>query len=107
MYGPFWICTTLVFAMAVTSNLASWWAFKGTPALWTYDFSKIVSAASLIYGYQVIMPIAVWFFARYLNTPIAVVQTLCLFGYSTLAFIPATVRGGRVCRQQRCLWWQP
>lgn len=98
MYGPFWICTTLVFSMAVTSNFASWWAFKGTPALWTYDFSKIVSAASLIYGYQVIMPVAVWFIGRYLATPITVTQTLCLFGYSTLAFIPATVRACSLAR---------
>ena len=100
MYGPFWICTTLVFSMAVASNLSNWWEFKGQTNMWTYDFSKIVSAASLIFGYQALMPVAVWFALRYMGVQVAVVQTLTLYGYGILAFVPATA----LCTITSSLW---
>eukprot|EP00276_Gloeochaete_wittrockiana_P011443 CAMPEP_0184650928 /NCGR_PEP_ID=MMETSP0308-20130426/8496_1 /TAXON_ID=38269 /ORGANISM="Gloeochaete witrockiana, Strain SAG 46.84" /LENGTH=171 /DNA_ID=CAMNT_0027084795 /DNA_START=20 /DNA_END=532 /DNA_ORIENTATION=- len=62
MYGPVWICTTLVFMMGVTSNFASWASFQAdedNPS-WTYDFTKITVGASVVYGFMVVVPVAVW-----------------------------------------------
>ena len=43
LYGPFWISTTLVFAMAMTGNLASFVAFVPDAAhpKWTYNFNQV------------------------------------------------------------------
>ena len=46
LYGPFWVATTLIFAMAITGNLASYLAFvpkmtdNGKMGRWQYDFSQ-------------------------------------------------------------------
>ena len=50
LYGPFWVATTLIFAMAITGNLASYFAFvqvllpdgkpDPTAKKWQYDFSQ-------------------------------------------------------------------
>lgn len=39
LYGPFWICATLVFTMAMCGNLAHY-KKAADPADWHYDFSK-------------------------------------------------------------------
>ena len=43
LYGPFWISTTLIFAMAMTGNLASYVAFVPTASQpkWTYNFNQV------------------------------------------------------------------
>jgi len=43
LYGPFWVATTLIFAMAITGNLASYLAFVPTisNSRWQYDFSQV------------------------------------------------------------------
>ena len=42
LYGPFWVCATLVVAIAVTGNLA---AYRQSPEMvgvrWHYDFHKV------------------------------------------------------------------
>ena len=43
LYGPFWISTTLIFAMAITGNLASFFAFHPTAEnpVWKYNFNQV------------------------------------------------------------------
>jgi len=38
--GPFWICTTLVFTVAVAGNLANYFHSAGEDYKWKYDFHK-------------------------------------------------------------------
>ncbi|XP_042755243.1 uncharacterized protein LOC111920076 isoform X2 [Lactuca sativa] len=63
LYGPFWICTTLIFASA--------------------------SIASVLYGYVVVVPIALYIILKYFSAPLGLAQLLCLYGYSLFIFIPA------------------
>jgi hypothetical protein len=49
MAGPFWITTTLIFAMGMTGNLATYLASAEDE--WVYDFTKVTFAASLLYNY--------------------------------------------------------
>ena len=60
LYGPFWVATTLIFAMAITGNLASYFAFvqvllpDGKPdplaKKWQYDFSQARPSSRLGYA---------------------------------------------------------
>jgi len=88
LYGPFWIATTLIFVMAASSNFASWWhdheAFR-------YDFTTVTFGAAAIYGYIVVLPIALWAVAKWLKTGLALVQIVCIYGYSLFVFIPVSV----------------
>ena len=95
IYGPFWICTTLIFALAASSNLESWWIFTASADRpnWIYDFKRVVTATSMIYGYNVAVPLGVWFAARYMNCPMDLIPVACLYGYSMLIMIPAVVSG--------------
>lgn len=43
LWGPFWISTTLIFAMAITGNLASYYAYKGPQGGWTYAAASRVA----------------------------------------------------------------
>ena len=41
LYGPVWVSTTLVFAIAMAWNIASWNGMElNKRATWHYDFSK-------------------------------------------------------------------
>ena len=62
LYGPFWIATTLIFAMAITGNLASYVNFVETPAKkeWTYDFSLLTLAGTVVYLYVTLLPMLFW-----------------------------------------------
>ena len=52
LYGPFWVATTLIFAMAITGNLASYLAFVVTDAKprWQYDFTQVRPPSRLAYA---------------------------------------------------------
>eukprot|EP00899_Mesostigma_viride_P004913 jgi/Mesvir1/14422/Mv09804-RA.1 len=93
LYGPFWICTTLVFVSAAMGNYASYLSFKGNFAhpLWKYDINKVTSSATIFYSYVGIMPVIFHFMLRYFGGTIPLTQLWCLYGYSLFAFIPASI----------------
>ena len=91
-YGPFWIATTLVFSLAVTSHINNWltsWLLQKT---WEYDFQSVVTASSLVYTFAAGVPCGVWFIFRQLtDAKLKLITLICLYGYSLLTFIPATL----------------
>lgn len=96
-YGPFWICTTLIFVLAATGNLASYLetvnknTHKGSddPAEeWNYDFSKITVAATVFYSYITIVPLIVsLLMSKVAEIPNSAMEISSLFGYSLFPFI--------------------
>ena len=38
--GPFWVCTTLVFMIAIAGNIANYIQTQGHDYQWAYDFHK-------------------------------------------------------------------
>lgn len=86
LYGPFWLATTLIFVVSVTSNLART-LVDGS----NYDFELVTACVSVVYGYLALAPLAVWLAAKYLlGIPsIGYVQLTCLVGYSLLLYLPA------------------
>eukprot|EP00898_Chlorokybus_atmophyticus_P007947 jgi/Chlat1/8153/Chrsp76S07607 len=90
LYGPFWICTTLIFTAAAISNYASYITHRTTDEPWSYDINKLVYAASIFYGYVGIIPIVLKFLIQYLGASVRFVSLWCLYGYSLFIFIPVT-----------------
>jgi hypothetical protein len=92
-YGPFWICSTLIFFTASLGNFAAFLSYKSKTAggHWHYDISLMSSAALLFYGYICLVPLGLYFLLRYLGVVSGLIQLWCLYGYSLFIFIPASV----------------
>ena len=97
-YGPFWISTTLIFLLGATGNFATFLSYmlvdRGDE--WVYDFSKVTIGAIIIYCYILIIPILFWTGFKYLEAPIGVMDSYCLFGYAMFPYVPASVCGRSV-----------
>jgi hypothetical protein len=93
-YGPFWICSTLVFVTAALGNFAAYLAHKtsaGGGEAWHYDINKVTYAAIMFYGYVGVIPLGLYFLLKYLGITSGLIQLWCLYGYSLFVFIPASV----------------
>lgn len=58
---------------------------------WSVDVSKMTFGASIIYSYAFIVPLFVYLALRYAGSRVALVDTVCLYGYSLFIYIPASV----------------
>ena len=70
-YGPFWICVTLFFSVAIAGNVASYFQYqftKTTGSHWHYDFHKVTLSAAIVFLYAALMPSGV-FAALWSNAP--------------------------------------
>jgi len=93
LYGPFWIATTLILAMAMTGNLASYISFVPTPTQtkWTYNFNQLTLAGSVVYSYVTLLPLLVWLLLRYYEASKKLVDVLCIYGYTLSVFVPISI----------------
>ena len=95
LYGPFWISTTLIFAMAMTGNLASYIAFHPDPThpnkKWTYDFNQLTLAGTVVYAYVTVLPLLFWLLLRYYEASKRLVDVLCIYGYTLSVFVPISI----------------
>ncbi|TMW68842.1 hypothetical protein Poli38472_006310 [Pythium oligandrum] len=89
-YGPVWLSTTLIFCLASCSNVASYLDFEGDRKEWSYDFSRVASACTIVEIFLVALPVLLWLVGKYVNIPMRLSSLVCLYGYSTTIFIPAT-----------------
>ncbi|XP_066518483.1 protein YIPF1 [Hoplias malabaricus] len=98
LYGPFWICATLVFAIAISGNISSFLVHSGQPK-YTYvpDFRKVSIAATAIFSYAWLVPLSLWGFLTWRNSKItrtvsySFLEIVCVYGYSLSVYIPAVV----------------
>eukprot|EP00127_Corallochytrium_limacisporum_P003625 Clim_evm13s151 gene=Clim_evmTU13s151 len=88
LYGPFWIATTLVFAMGIFANLSE---ALSAHENWRYDFTKISLGATFVYGYLIIVPAGLWGWLRYNNAPMPILELVCLVGYSLVVYLPISL----------------
>lgn len=93
MYGPFWICTTVVFVLFFASTLvgllfSSWQGVK-----YEYKFDLLTGAAGLMYGYTVVVPTVLWLGLRYysLGMHVGLLELICLYGYANVTWIPVAI----------------
>ncbi|XP_029309928.1 protein YIPF1 [Cottoperca gobio] len=98
LYGPFWICTTLVFALAISGNLSNFVVFLGKPNYkYTPQFQKVTIAATAIFSYAWLVPLGLWGVLLWRNNKImnlvsySFLEITCVYGYSLAIYIPAVV----------------
>ncbi|KAF6721608.1 Protein YIPF1 [Oryzias melastigma] len=98
LYGPFWICVTLVFSMAISGNLSTFLSQTGNPEYhYRPQFHRVTIAAAVIFIYAWLVPVALWGFLtwrRRAERQIGVfsfLETVCVYGYSLFIYIPTSV----------------
>ncbi|KAD7478627.1 hypothetical protein E3N88_01763 [Mikania micrantha] len=89
LYGPFWICTTLIFVAASIGTFVTYLAHKLQHKEWNYDINLVTWSAGLFYGYVLVVPLFLYVILKYFSAPSTLVQLFCLYGYSLFIFIPA------------------
>jgi hypothetical protein len=109
LYGPVWMCATLVFLIAMGGQYASYLSEGDArkKAEWNFDAHALVTSAGVIYGYTFVTPVLVFLSLRCVggvvtttsapvvtsapeSKPISLVAILCAYGYSLACFIPAS-----------------
>jgi len=90
IYGPFWIASTLVFMMAATGNVASYFnSLKNdTQEQWNFNINKLSFAAAAIYGYLLIIPLVLWGVSKYNKIGLGIMDIVCIYGYSLFIYVP-------------------
>jgi len=118
LYGPFWISTTLVFTVALFSNIVSFTKYNShsdqisvgdnqTAAIahsggdakdqilkdldnWNYSLDEVNSMSSLILTYNLLWPIVLsfLFWFRGCSKYYTLIETICALGYSISIYVP-------------------
>jgi len=91
-YGPFWIATSLLFSVAVSSHISRWLSSWMSGLNWEYNFESVVTSASIVYGFAVAVPLVMYIILGQYGARFKYITALCLYGYSLFVYIPATVR---------------
>ncbi|KAJ6757209.1 hypothetical protein OIU74_026455 [Salix koriyanagi] len=91
LYGPFWICTTLIFVAASIGTFVTYIAHKLQKKEWNYDINLVTWSAGVFYGYVLLVPLVLYVILKYFSAPSGLVQLFCLYGYSLFVFIPCAV----------------
>jgi hypothetical protein len=81
LYGPFWICTTIVFLMAMISNAIDWMANRNTNDVWQSDLQKLVYGAAVLYGYVFGAGVVLWVWLKVISLAAMSLSALwCIYG---------------------------
>ena len=95
LYGPFWVCATLVFLIATGGEFSEFLSSdENSRAEWNFDVHAIASSSVVMYGYVFLVPVLVCLGLRCIAgvpTPPSLVQIICAYGYSLVSFIPASI----------------
>jgi len=89
LWGPVWVCTSLVFISAAAANYARYVASgKSNGAEYAYDVTKVATGSSIFYSYVAGIPILLYLMLRFMGGATRLVHLWCLYGYSLAAFVP-------------------
>ncbi|XP_044188446.1 protein YIPF2 [Thunnus albacares] len=98
LYGPFWICVTLVFSVAISGNLSTFLSEMGNPTYhYRPQFHRVTIAAVVIFMYAWLVPIGLWGFLTWRQGAerqiggYSFLETVCVYGYSLFIYIPTSV----------------
>lgn len=96
MYGPFWICVTLIFSTAICGNLSNFIQKSGDPNYeYSPEFEKISLVATSVFGYAWLIPLILYFFIKYKfgggNFDYKFMEIVCTYGYSLFVYVPISI----------------
>lgn len=98
LYGPFWICVTLVFSVAISGNLSTFLSEKGnTNYHYRPEFHRVSIAAVAVFLYAWLVPLGIWGFLMWRQSVerqisgYTFLETVCVYGYSLFIYIPTSI----------------
>ncbi|KAG1968169.1 protein YIPF2 [Pimephales promelas] len=98
LYGPFWICVTLVFSVVISGNLSSFLSNVGDPDYhYRPEFHRVSIAAVTVFLYAWLVPLGVWGFLTWRQSVerqisgYTFLETVCVYGYSLFIYIPTSI----------------
>lgn len=98
LYGPFWICVTLVFSVAISGDLYTFLNEMGEPRFhYRPQFNKVSIAAVTVFLYAWLVPLGVWGFLTWRQSVerhisgYTFLETVCVYGYSLFIYIPTSI----------------
>ena len=83
LYGPFWISTTLIFAMIVMPRLLQVLLFQSV----SFDVGKIGFGFTLIYGGIAAFTFILFGISKFMGLPCQVFKSAAIYGYSYVVFL--------------------
>ncbi|XP_040195665.1 protein YIPF1-like [Rana temporaria] len=98
LYGPFWIWATPIFTITISGNLSNFLLHKGEPQYhYVPEFRKVSIAATAIYAYAWLVPLALWGFLSWRHSKVmsmvsySLMEIVCVYGYSLFTYTPTSV----------------
>ncbi|KAF0368596.1 Yip1-domain-containing protein [Gigaspora margarita] len=92
LYGPFWISTTLIFLLFVTSSIAgSIEAIINDRKKPNYDFTILYFGVIAIYTYTFGVSLFVWGALKYFGCRPSLLDTVGLYGYGLTIWVPISI----------------
>ncbi|KAK9723073.1 hypothetical protein K7432_002180 [Basidiobolus ranarum] len=90
LYGPFWVATTVIFTMFITSSLAESIASYINEEPHAYDFVSLWFGTVTIYSYVFFASLAVWGATKYFGCQPVFLEILNIYGYGMTIWIPVS-----------------
>lgn len=93
LYGPLWVSATVALTLFSVSNLSGFMeAWLHESPGWTYDFSLLFKAFSILFGYVVGGAGLLWGAFRWRgHQGCKLVDLLCIYGYAGTVWLPMTL----------------
>jgi len=99
LYGPFWVCVTLIFSIAISGNVSDFLQKSAAADVhqWHYDFHKVSMAASAVFSYAALLPASLYGFLWYAGgagasgAALSFLELVCLYGYSLAIYVPVSL----------------
>lgn len=92
LWGPFWIPTTVACLCFVSSSLSAALSAYQTGQEYTYDYSLLSTAFTLIYAYTWAVPIGLWGLLKYIGFQISWLESVSIYGYSMTVWLVIPVK---------------
>eukprot|EP01068_Selenidium_serpulae_P001427 Selendium_serpulae@DN1568_c0_g1_i1.p1 len=93
LYGAVWVSTTLILALAISSNAAGLLQHKFASAAveWHSEMSKLSMGFALVPAIALVLPLLIWGVNRYQGGRCGFLRLVSLMGYSLVPYVPAVV----------------
>lgn len=92
LYGPFWISTTLILVLFITSVMGSALDFLIKSQPYSPDYSLLTYAIATIYPYTFLLPLLLWGVGKYTGVPLQLLHVVGVYGYGLSVWVPLCVR---------------
>ncbi|KAF9920616.1 hypothetical protein FBU30_009537 [Linnemannia zychae] len=91
LYGPFWIATTVIFVLFVTSSIVDSINAYINKTTYQYNIFQMTFAFGTIYTYAFLIPLLVWGATKYFGCQPDLLEMFALYGYALTIWIPVSV----------------